>query len=131
MRQEKIDKEIAKLKEQFDVLIRILKESKRQGLVLKKKPVKWHKLQRRLQQRQVKWLMEELREAELEMEVSICEPEQGEVLGEGEYEDSKTETSSETKWPHDFKSDDLCMFESETCEEGQFVDIVIKEEEGR
>ena len=25
---------------------------------------------------------EELREAELEMEVSICEPEQGEVLGE-------------------------------------------------
>jgi len=33
---------------------------------------------------QVKWLMEKIREAELEMEVSICEPEQGEVLGEEE-----------------------------------------------
>ena len=28
--------------------------------------------------------MEELREVELEIEVSVCEPEQGEVLGEDE-----------------------------------------------
>ena len=49
MSQEEIDKEIAKLKEQLDALRRILEESQRQGWVLKKKLVKWHKLQRRLQ----------------------------------------------------------------------------------
>jgi len=73
--------------------------------------------------------MEKLREAELEMEVSICEPEQGEVLGEDE--DLKTETSSETKRSHGLKSDNLCMFAGEPCKEGQFVDIVIKDEEDR
>jgi len=73
--------------------------------------------------------MEKLREAELEMEVSNCEPEQGEVLGEDEDEDLKTKTSSETKGSHDFKYDNLFMFADETCEEGQFSDIVIKEEE--
>ena len=94
-----------------------------------KNPVKWHKLQRRLQHRQVKNLVEELKEAELEMEVSICEAEQGEVLNEDE--DLKTEMSSETKGSHDFKSGNLCMFAGETCEEGQFSDIDIKEEEDR
>jgi len=74
-------------------------------------------------------MVEELREAELEMEVSICELEKGEVLGEDE--DLKTETSSETKGSHDFKFDNLFMFVDETCEEGQFVDIVVKEEEDR
>lgn len=46
--------------------------------------MKWHKLQRKIQHRQVRWLMGKLREAELETEVFICEPEQGEVLGEEE-----------------------------------------------
>ena len=92
----------------------ILAESQIIGWVLKQNQVKWHKLQRKLQQRQVRWLMEKLREAELEMEVSICEPEQGEVLGEDE--DLKTKTSSETKESHDFKSENLCMFVGETCE---------------
>ena len=32
---------------------------------------------------------------------------------------------------HDFKSNNLCMFTDETCEEGQFANIVIKEEEDR
>lgn len=32
----------------------------------------------------MKWLVEKLREAKFEMEVSICEEKQGEVLGEGE-----------------------------------------------
>ena len=82
MSQEEIDKEIAEMKEQLDALRRILEEIQRQDWVLKKKPVKWHKLQRRLQHRQEKWLMEKLRENELEMEVSICEPEHGEVMGE-------------------------------------------------
>ena len=62
----------------------LLEENQRIGWVLNKKPVKWHKLQRRLHQRQVKWLMEKLREAELEMEVSICEEKQGEFLIEEE-----------------------------------------------
>jgi len=77
MSQEEIDKEIAELKEQIDALRRILEESQRLGWVLRKKPVKWHKLQRRLQHRQVRWLMEGLKEAELEMkmEMSIYEAE--------------------------------------------------------
>jgi len=36
---------------------------------------------------QVKWLKEKLKEVELEMEESICEPKQGEFLGESEDED--------------------------------------------
>jgi len=59
----------------------LLEENQILGWVLKKS-VKWHKLQKRLQHRQVKWLVEKLREAESEMEVSICGPEQGEILGE-------------------------------------------------
>lgn len=81
---EELDKEIAELKEQLDVLRMLLEENQRKGWVLRKKAVKWHKSQRRLQQRQVKLLVEKLREAELEMKVSICEEEQGEVLGEDE-----------------------------------------------
>ena len=84
-------------------------------------------MQRRLQQKQVKWLKEKIKQVELEMEESICEPEQGAFLGESEDEDLKTETSSEAKGSHDFKSDNLCMFVGETCKEGQFANIVIKE----
>jgi len=91
--------------------------------------MKWHKLQRNLQQRQVRSLMGKLRQAELEMEVSICEPEQGEVLGEDE--DLKTKTSSEGKRSNDFQSDNLCIFTGETWKEVQFADIVIKREEDR
>ena len=60
MSQEEREKEIAELKEQLNVLRMILEENQRQGWVLRKKAVKWYKLQRRLQQRQVKWLMEKL-----------------------------------------------------------------------
>ena len=129
MSQEEIDKEIVELKEKLNILRMILEESQRLGWLLKKKLVNWPKLQRRLQQRQVKSLVEELREVELEMEVSICEVEQGEVLGEDE--DLKTKTSSETKRSHDCKSNNLCMFAGETCKEGQFSNIFIKEEEDR
>ena len=44
------------------------------------------------------------------MEESICEPEQGEILGESEDEDLKAKTSSEAKGSHGFKSDNLWMF---------------------
>lgn len=76
--------------------------------------------------------MGKLKEAKLEMEMeeSIYEPERGEILGETEDEDLKTETSSETKRSDDFKSDNFCMFVGETCE-GQFADIVIKEKEDK
>ena len=75
MSREEIDKEIVEMKEKLNVLSMTLEESQRLGWVLKKKPVKWPKLQRSLQHRQVKGLVEELREAELEMEASICEAE--------------------------------------------------------
>jgi len=74
---------------------------------------------------QVKWLKEKLKEAELEMEESICEPEQGNFLGESEDEDLKIENLSEAKGSHGFKSDNLCMIASEIGE-GQFDDIVMK-----
>jgi len=51
MSQEEIDKEIVEMKEQLNVLRMILEENQRLGWVLKKKPVKWSKLQRRLQQK--------------------------------------------------------------------------------
>ena len=44
MSEEEIDKEITELKEQIHALRRILEESQRLGLVLREKPVKWHKL---------------------------------------------------------------------------------------
>ena len=97
MSQEEFDKDMDATREEIDLLTMMLEESQRIGWVLRKKLVKWHKLQRRLRQKQVKLLTEKLREAELEMEVSICEPEQG------KEEDFKTETSSDTKGSHDFK----------------------------
>jgi len=66
MSQEEIDKEVTELKEKLDALRRMLEESQRLGWVLRKKPVEWYKIQRRLQQKQVKWLMEKLKEVELE-----------------------------------------------------------------
>lgn len=157
--QEEIDKDIVKLKEQVDALRRILEGSQRLGWVLRKNPMEWHEIQRRLQQKKVKWLREKLKEVELEMEDSICELELGEILGECEDytedkewrpsedlmeywdnskqheemltkdEDLKTKNSSEAKESHGFKYDNLCMFAGETFKEGQFANIVIMEEE--
>ena len=93
--------------------------------------MKSHQMKRMLEKIQVKWLKEKIKEVELEMEESICEPEQGEFRGESEDEYLKTETSSEAKGSHGFKSENLCMFAGETCKEGQFADIVIKEKEDK
>ena len=38
-----------------------------------------------------------------------------------EDEDLKTATSSEAKWSHGFKFDNLCMFAGETCKEGKLL----------
>ena len=54
--QEEIDKELAEIRKELDVLTMRLEENQRQGWVLRKKRVEWHELQRRLQQKQVKWL---------------------------------------------------------------------------
>ena len=71
--------------------------------------------------------MENLREAETEMEVSICRPEQGEMLGEEDngrsaedlmdywhsseqIEDMMTREADEGMKPCDFNSHSLCMF---------------------
>ena len=104
----------------------ILEENQRQGWALRKKVVKWSKLQRRLKQRQVKSLLEEHRETELEMEESICKLEQGEILGEDEdwrsvedlmnhmkdleqKGDMMTESSSETTRSYVVKTDSFYM----------------------
>lgn len=50
MNQAKFDKEMAEIREELDVLVMLLEENQRQGWVLKRKPMKWRKLQRRLQQ---------------------------------------------------------------------------------
>lgn len=94
--QEEIDKELAEIRKELDELTMQLEENQRQGWVLMKKPMEWHEIQRRLQQKKVKWLREKLKEVELEMEESICELEQGEILGEGEdYTEAKKWISSE------------------------------------
>ena len=49
----------------------------------------------------------------------------------GEDEDLKTETSSEAKGSHGFKTDNLCVFIGKTSKEGQFSDIVMKKEEDK
>ena len=51
MSQEERDKEITKLREQLNVLRMLLEENQRQGWVLRKNAVKWHKLQRRIQEK--------------------------------------------------------------------------------
>lgn len=50
---------------------------------------------------------------EVEMEEYICEPEQGEFLGDSEDEGLKIETSSKTKGSYGFKSKNLWMFAGE------------------
>ena len=66
----------------------------------------------------------ELRTVELDMEVSICEPEHGEILGDVErlaedlmnywdssrlHEDMMIEEEDEAKKPYIIKSDKLCV----------------------
>jgi len=79
-----------------------------------RRKIRWHKLQK---------MKEKMMNAQLKKE----------ILRINEYleKDLKTKTSSETKMSHDFKFDHLYMFAGETCEEGKFVDIVIKEEEDK
>ena len=88
MSQEEVDKELAEIRKEFDVLTMLIKENQRVGWTMKKK-VKWQRLQQKREQQvniqlekelikleqtlNVQLRCEELREAELKMEVSICE----------------------------------------------------------
>ena len=84
---------------------------------------------------------EKLREAEVELEVSICRPEQGEMLGEEgnersaeglmdywqsseQFEDMLTKEVDEAMQPCDFDSYSLCMFAGYAEDDGQLVEIV-------
>ena len=86
---------------------------------------------------------EELREAELKMEVSICGPKRGEILGEEinekylmdywnsseELEDMLTREVDEAMKPCIFKSHSLCMFARCAEDSEQFDGTVTKENE--
>ena len=123
MSQEELDKKIVELKELLSKVMKLLEKDQRQGCVLKK-TIKWPKLQQRLQQRRIKWLVEELRTIELDMEVSICKLERGEILGDDErsaedlmnywdssrqHENMLTEEAGEATKAYIFKSDKLCV----------------------
>ena len=68
MSQEELDKEIAEMKEQLNVLMMILEENQRLGWVLSKKPVRWHKLQRRLQEKKTQQVNMQLAEELMKLE---------------------------------------------------------------
>ena len=86
------------------------------------KKVKWHMLQMNLKNMfNSKW-RETFREAKHEDKSCICEPEQGQILGEDEDEGEGTD---EIQKNHFFKSDILCMSAGTMNEEGKYTDIVI------
>jgi len=90
--------------------------------------------------------MENLREAEAEMEVSICRPEQGEMLGEEDnersaedlmeywhsseqFEDMMTREADEVMKPCDFNSHSLCMFSGYVEDDGQSGETITNRHE--
>ena len=87
----------------------------------------------------VKLRCEELKEIELEMEVSICGPEQGEILGEEineedlmnywnsseESEDVLLREADEAMKPCIFKSHSFCMFSGCAKDDGQSSETFI------
>ena len=99
MNDEEYNKELAKIREQFNKLKMMIEENQRYGWIMKKK-VKWQRLQQKREQqmnmqlveelRKLEQVMsvqlgcEELREAELKMEISICEAKKGEIPSEAE-----------------------------------------------
>jgi hypothetical protein len=109
---------------------------------MKKKKVRWHSLQVKLRKRMCVRVQEELRAIEYGMDVFVCEPEQGMVLGEDEDEDVEeifldslmnywtssdqhgdmvAEASDEE--PCIFNSDFLCMFADLAGDEQKLDDV--------
>ena len=126
--QDRLDRRLAEIEVQLEMMEELLqgdKEDQRYGWILPKK-VKWHMLQMKLKNMfNSKW-GEAFRKSEYEDKGHICEPKQGQILGEDEYEGEGTD---EIQKSHIFKSDILCMATGTMNEEGQFTDIVIQNEE--
>ena len=97
LRKEEYEKEVAEIREQFNKLELMIKESQRVGWLMKKK-VKWH----RLQMKREKMTNARLKEELLRM-IEYLE------------KDLKTETSSEAKRSNDLKIENFCMFAGRTC----------------
>jgi len=107
--------------------------------VLQKK-VKWYKLQVKLKHRMsIQQRSEEFKVAE--MNLCICEPEPGPILGEedddenlmqcsDQHKEEMLETSKETRRSHDFETNVLsaCMYTGTEVDEDQAQGFVIKEE---
>ena len=71
MSQAEIDKEMAEIRGQLEVLVMLLEENQRQGWVLKRKPVRRHKLyklQRRLQEKSSQQVNMQLAEELMKLE---------------------------------------------------------------
>jgi hypothetical protein len=149
--QEDFDREMVELKEKLSMIENLLDECEKDqwyGWTMKKKKVKWKLLQTRL--RQSMYAKRELRVAEYGMQVIYCEPEKGDILGEGyeenerlagslmnslqssyQHDDVLIEELDEATRPHSFYSDTLCVIAGNEKEEtGLLVETVIKDEEG-
>ena len=126
--QDRLDRRLAEIEVQLEIMEGLLqgdKEDQRYGWIFPKK-VKWHMLQMKLKNKfNPKW-RETFRAVEHEDKSCMCEPEQGKILGEDEDEGKGAD---EIQKSHIFKSDILCMVTGTMNEEGQFTDIVIKNEE--
>lgn len=106
--QDKLDKRLAEIELQLEIFEELLQrngEDQRYGWILSKK-VKWHTLQVKLKDRFNTKMIRALRTIEYEDKGCICEPEQGQILGEDE---GGSEGIDEIQESHIFKSDKLFM----------------------
>ena len=106
--QDRLDKRLAEIELQLEIFEELLQrngEDQRYGWILPKK-VKWHTLQVKLKDRFNTKVRGALRTIEYEDKGCICEPEQGQILGEDE---SESEGIEEIQESHIFKSDKLFM----------------------
>jgi hypothetical protein len=106
--QDRLDKRLAEIELQLEIFEELLQrngEDQRYGWILPKK-VKWHTLQVKLKDRFNTKMRGALRTIEYEDKGCICEPEQGQILGEDEGE---SEGIDEIQESHIFKSDKLFM----------------------
>lgn len=158
MSQEEFDREKSKIDFQIGILMKILQKS----VWTMRKRVKWKRLRERRNEQMKLQIVEELRkieqilsaqeesekprEAEVEMKVSICRLEQGEMLWEEDNERSTqylmdywqsleqfeyilTNEVDEAMKPCDFDSYSLCMSAGYAKDDGQSDEIVTNRNE--
>ena len=154
---EDYEREKAEITVHLELLMELLQKNVKDqthGWTMRKK-VKWQRLHAKrekqvniqlieeLRKLEQMFGCEELREAELKMDVSICGPEQGEILGEEineedlmnywdsleEYEDVLVKEANEAMKPCIFKSHNLCMFVGCAKDGGQSHENVTEKNE--